>query len=485
MNAKTETAANQRRDDGARLLLLVERRNRVDSLAGWVDTQDEYTALEGADQTISESSFDLCVFDRAGFQRYEQQLRELKRNGEQPQPYVLVVPERASEFPRGWDDIDSEFSGVVDDVMRRPLRDLHVRATLERNLRLRRERADHQQTSTRLARYERTVDAMAHALYVTDTDGTITFVNPAFTAITGYDREEAIGATPALLRSGYHDDEYYRQLWETISAGEVWAENVVNERKNGEQYHAEQTIVPVTGEDGTIQNYVAVQTDVTERVNKTQQLEVLDRILRHNLRNDMSVIQTRAELLTQGLTNGLVTHAETILRKSRELVETADKEREVVRLLLSGESRAEQDVTQVAHRTVTGVQKSYPDATVESEIESGVSWLASEKLDRAIEELLVNAVVHNDSDEPTVRLIVRTTDQCLEITVTDDGPGIPDTETAVLTGADSLDPLFHGSGLGLWLVYWIGRFSGGTLTFAENQPCGSVVTLRIPETEQG
>lgn len=487
MESLTDTQPNEAGTADARLLLLVENQESETSLSHWVQAQAGYDCVDSPEQTLSDLSFDICAFDRAGYQRHGMQLVEAKRQSESVAlPYLLVLPEQTGETdPLEWADIEREFDGTVDDVLRTPLRDVDVRGTVERALQLRRETEQHHQTSARLAQFERTVDAMEHALYVTDTEGTIEFVNPAFTAMTGYEPSEALGETPAILNSGAHGDEYYRRLWTTISSGEVWAENVINERKNGERYHVEQTIVPVRDDDGTIRSYVAVQTDITERAHKTRQLEVLDRILRHNLRNDMNVIQTRAELLEREATGSLGEHAETILAKARELVETADKEREIVRLLLRTPARTEQSISRVARRAIETVRDEYPDGTIDSAIADGVRASASPILERAITELLVNAIVHSDTDQPTVELSVAERTDSVSVTVADYGPGIPETETAVLTGTDSLDPLFHGSGLGLWLVYWVVRLSQGTLSFTENTPQGSIVTLRIPEFETG
>jgi PAS domain S-box-containing protein len=464
------------------VLLLVEHRGTRSALADWLQAQAGYDPAPG--QGIADTEFDICVFDRPGFEKHEEQLRRANRQGGPiARPHLLVLPE--SESALDWDDIDSTFDGIVDDVLRRPLDDVDARATLDRNRRLRREREAHERTSDRLAKFERTVDAMEHALYVTDTDGAITFVNPAFTEMTGFEPAEAIGETPAILKSDYHDDEYYEQLWNTITAGDVWNKSVVNERKNGERYHADQTIVPVTDDSGTIESYVAVQTDITKRRNKEKQLEVLDRVLRHNLRNDLNVIQARATMLKEKAREDLQPHAEAILSKSRELVATADTEREIVRLLTDPRRQCVQDISQVARKAVDRVRQTYPCAKLVTDIQDDVHRPASPKLNRAIEELLVNAIVHNDTERPTVELSVDTYPNRVEITVADDGPGIPESETAILETPDSLDPLFHGSGLGLWLVHWIAKLSQGTVTFAENEPRGTAVTLRVTDSDTG
>jgi len=109
-----------------------------------------------------------------------------------------------------------------------------------------------------LQAFREAVEHAGHSIYWTDPDGTIRYVNPAFERITGYSREEAVGATPRILKSGVHDEAFYAALWDTISAGEVWEHDLVNSRKDGTRYAVHQTIAPVTSDDGDVVRYVAV-----------------------------------------------------------------------------------------------------------------------------------------------------------------------------------------------------------------------------------
>jgi len=124
------------------------------------------------------------------------------------------------------------------------------------------------------------VEHAGHVVLITDTDGTITYVNDAFETVTGYAANEAIGRRPAMLQSGQHDEEFYRDLWETISTGDVWEGEVVNERKDGEQYVIDQTIAPITGDDDddTV-GFVAINRDVTERKERELNLTFLKRAI--------------------------------------------------------------------------------------------------------------------------------------------------------------------------------------------------------------
>ncbi|CDK39068.1 PAS domain S-box protein [Halorubrum sp. AJ67] len=136
------------------------------------------------------------------------------------------------------------------------------------------DRVEHEQM---LRRFRRAVEAAGHVIYITDPDGTITYVNPAFERITGYDSEAAIGQTPAILSSGEMSEEYYADLWATISEGDVWQEEIQDQRQSGEIYYAHQTIAPITTDDGDVEAYVAIQTDITEQKEREADLQQFER----------------------------------------------------------------------------------------------------------------------------------------------------------------------------------------------------------------
>ncbi len=105
----------------------------------------------------------------------------------------------------------------------------------------------------------------ANAIVMTRADGTIQWVNPAFTKLTGYSAEEAIGQNPRLLKSGRQDAAFYKALWETLLAGRAWQGELVNRRKDGRLYSEEMTITPVRGAGGAITHFIAIKQDVTDR----------------------------------------------------------------------------------------------------------------------------------------------------------------------------------------------------------------------------
>jgi sigma-B regulation protein RsbU (phosphoserine phosphatase) len=116
-----------------------------------------------------------------------------------------------------------------------------------------------------MQRLSSAVEQTADSVLITDVRGTIEYVNPAFEATTGYSRAEVLGRNPNILKSGLQSPEYYRELWATILAGEPFRGHTVNRKKNGELYHAEQTITAVKDRNGSIIHFVSVIKDMTER----------------------------------------------------------------------------------------------------------------------------------------------------------------------------------------------------------------------------
>jgi len=133
----------------------------------------------------------------------------------------------------------------------------------------------HRHADAAVRRLSNAVEQAADAIYITDRDGLIEYVNPGFEQITGYTRDEAIGQTPRLLRSGHHDAGHYQDLWKTLLDGRVFHGTMVNRRRNGEIYYAEMTITPILDPAGAVTHFVAVGKDMTDRrVRQEQEMEL-------------------------------------------------------------------------------------------------------------------------------------------------------------------------------------------------------------------
>lgn len=137
------------------------------------------------------------------------------------------------------------------------------------------------------------LNAAANAILITDENGTIIWTNPAFSQLTGYAPEEAVGNNPReLVRSGMQPLEFYQQLWETIRRGDVWQGTLINRRKDGSQYIEEMTITPLREDQTNITRYIAIKQDVTEREQHERELTVVA-----NVSSALRVANTRSEML--------------------------------------------------------------------------------------------------------------------------------------------------------------------------------------------
>ncbi len=116
------------------------------------------------------------------------------------------------------------------------------------------------------------LEAVANGVLITNVDGTIRWVNPAFTEMTGWSLEEIRGLTPRILKSGSHAEEFYREMWTTLLEGRVWHGELFNRRKDGSVYIEETTVTPVAGPDGRPESFVAVKKDITERKGHEERL---------------------------------------------------------------------------------------------------------------------------------------------------------------------------------------------------------------------
>ena len=132
----------------------------------------------------------------------------------------------------------------------------------------------------KLDQFREAVEQTGHAVYITDIDGTIEYVNPAFEDITGYGEDEVIGETPQLFKSGQHGETFYADLWETVCDGNRWESEMVDKRADGEEIVIYQTISPITNSDGEPQKLVAVARDITERKEYEEALEAAREKLR-------------------------------------------------------------------------------------------------------------------------------------------------------------------------------------------------------------
>lgn len=213
-----------------------------------------------------------------------------------------------------------------------------------------------------------------------------------------------------------------------------------------------------------------------------QQTSILHRVLRHNLRNNCNVIQGHVEMLADD--DAVPTSARGRLAEindqTEELVELGAKTRYLRDAVLEDDDPVrELDLPALVEAVLEQTRARYPDATIESDLPETCRVRTTPRLERALIELVENAVEHAERDEPSVRITVHTAEgDCTEIAVADDGPGIPEIERSVLEGGTE-SPLVHSDGLGLWIAHTIVVRGGGTIRIADDDPRGTVVRITL------
>jgi PAS domain S-box-containing protein len=183
------------------------------------------------------------------------------------------------------------------------------------------------------------IEQAGEGIVMTNAQGDIEFVNPAFEQMTGYSHTEVFGRNPRILRSGNHDELFYRNLWETISSGRTWAGRMVNKRKDGTLYTEETTISPVREPSGRIVNYVAVKRDITEplrlaaQFQQAQKMEAVGLLaggVAHDYNNMLSVILGYAELALEKVDPAEPLHADLQI-----IITAAKRSADITRQLLT------------------------------------------------------------------------------------------------------------------------------------------------------
>ncbi len=150
------------------------------------------------------------------------------------------------------------------------------------------------------------IEQTPESVVITDIDARIVYVNPAFSAVSGFSRAEAIGQHPRLQKSGKHDDAFYAELWSTLRAGVTWHGQLTNRRKNGELFVEDALIAPVRDERGAVANYIAVKRDITRELEREEQFRHAQRMeavgqlaggIAHDFNNILGAVIMQLEML--------------------------------------------------------------------------------------------------------------------------------------------------------------------------------------------
>ncbi|WP_396610541.1 histidine kinase N-terminal 7TM domain-containing protein [Haloferax sp. S1W] len=323
---------------------------------------------------------------------------------------------------------------------------------------------------------ERIVKSMADAVVVTDTKWRVIALNKT---------AEEILERPAETLKGH-------PISDIISGTDSTQTNVGNVAvKLGEsQRDFELLTSTFTDHHGRPIGSALVFRDVTDRRRNMQQLEVMNRVLRHNLRTEANMLFGYADLVTEALANGSTDragrYAKIVRDRAFSLVNISEKAKKLATLQESIAENQQGELVPVEkqlQRAANAVEDEHPECVITVKPSLNEHVVSSSALENVVQELIENGVVHNYSDVPTVWVQAFELDDTIEIHVVDDGPGINPNELVAIR-AHGETPLQHGSGLGLWLVTWGVDQLGGEVSFERTEEGGTDAILRIPVRRQ-
>jgi PAS domain S-box-containing protein len=346
---------------------------------------------------------------------------------------------------------------------------------------------------------------------ITDTDGKILYVNPAFEKTSGHTRAEALGQNPRILKSGQQDAEFYRRMWEVLGRGEVWSGHITNRRKDGKLYDEEATISPIRDAAGKIVSYVAVKRDVTREMqleaqfHQAQKMEAVGQLaggVAHDFNNILGVIIGYGELITEDL------EPDSPLRKyAEEIRQAAERAKGLTQqLLVFSRKQKVQLVVLDLNETVKNLEKMLRrliGENIEMKVVPG-SEIGRIKADTGyIGQVLMNLTVNaRDAMPHGGKLTITTGNVTLDenctrthqgvlpgsyvtLAVSDTGTGMtPEVKARIFEALFTTKPAGKGTGLGLATCHSIVQQSGGHIEVDTDVGKGTTFKIYFPRVDK-
>lgn len=342
--------------------------------------------------------------------------------------------------------------------------------------------SERRQREAELRVFQQAVTQAGIGLTMYDENGHFEYLNDHYAQLVGQRRETLQDSPIWKTISGLSSDSF-DAYWDSFELNETRTEQTEHIRTDQSTVTVE-TITTAVEINGTRHHLMLAQ-EITGRRERRQQSEVLHRVMRHNLRNNLTVIIGRVKILTEELDDEMAYHAEVIEQNTSDLLRTIEAASDARNVINQDIVRKPTDVVRLLREEIDTIEDSF-DGTITTELPDSRLVLADIPLQRGFHHLIANAVEHNDADDPC--LCVRVTDATdrpgwVAIEIEDNGPGIPSGELDVLTAGEET-ALNHGSGIGLWVVNWVVTRYGGDLEFETPAQSGSLVRIKLPVAEK-
>jgi len=486
-------------EDDTDLLLRELRRGSYDPTHLRVETAETMiAALSGRTWDIVFSDFTMPQFNAFDA------LAQLQHSG-QDIPFIVVSGTIGEDRA-----VAAMKAGAHDYILKGNLK--RLLPAVERELRESRMRSERKQAEVALRLQSAALNAASNAIIITDRQGTIEWINPAFTALTGYSAEEAIGKNSwELVKSGVHDQVFFEELWDTIRDGNVWHGEITNRRRDGSLYIEEQSITPVKDARGETAHFIEITRDLTEEKRlesqflQSQKMESVGRLaagIAHDFNNLLNVINGTAVLASEGLKEG-----DSLQADLEEIRRAGERAASLTRQLLafSRQQIMEPDVFDL--NTLVADLGGMLRRVIGEDIEFVVVPAGAPCSVRAdpgqIEQVVMNLVVNARDAMPTHgTLTIETQAIDLDEAHNASHPSVKPGSYARLMVSDSgvgmdeatrmriFEPFFttkepgKGTGLGLSTVYGIVQQSGGSIGVNSELGRGTTFEIYLPRVEE-
>ncbi|WP_251341838.1 PAS domain-containing protein [Haloplanus halophilus] len=323
-------------------------------------------------------------------------------------------------------------------------------------------------------------------------DNPVIYANAAFERITGYPVEEVVGRNCRFLQGPNTDPEAVARMRRAVADRKPVTVEVRNYRPNGEEFWNQVTIAPIFGADGDATYFVGFQQDVTDRKRAERNLEternrlaLLNQIVRHDIRNDMSVALGWGGELADRISPEDEDAFERIMTAATHTKELTEAVGDLIEILGTTDPELESVSLEAILRTEIDRVRSNFDYRSQSITIRGdddlpeVSVRATAVLSSVFGNLLDNAVFHNDSSDVEIDVDVEVREDTVVVRVADNGPGIPDARKREVFGRGEKGLESPGSGLGLYLVDNLVDTYGGSVWIEDNDPRGAVFCVEL------
>lgn len=322
---------------------------------------------------------------------------------------------------------------------------------------------------------------------IRDAEPIVVDVNPAFEKMFGYHAGYIVGESLNEYTVPDSPTSESMPLCAEITNGNVLTGVYARQTASGaKDFHCR--CLPI-GADTDDQYGLAIYTDVTEDQQSKQHLKVFHRVLRHNLRNELTVVLGMAdEIMSNAESQKIKQAASRINDRAEKLAGVSKKARKAQNIFNQPQTDTVIDVGDLATEVVEETREQWPDATINADIETSLPVATGLEIQDALDNLLDNALTHNNGDRVvnvTVRnhtpihVTTRAFGEEAIIEIEDNGPGIPEHERAVVFDEEDMSQLQHGSGLGLWVIRWIVESADGSVSY-DRTDGWTTIELRLP-----